>query len=150
VLFFPWGFSLDASQAVDHGRDNAAFRGYLKGSGGGGNLPAWPTSPELHAPESRNERTGEAGVATVSAVLTVGSSGGGRATTISPWTKQRLPPAQFQLITCNCPWGVVREKSPRTGKHCPWLPWKFRLEVSTMRKGHNPKHGECGYPLTPA
>jgi hypothetical protein len=38
---------------------------------------------------SRAEAAGEAGVATVSAVLTVGSSGGGRVTANLVWTGQR-------------------------------------------------------------
>ncbi len=55
-------------------------------------------------------------VATVSAVLTVGCSGGGRVTTILLWTRQRWRRVPSRLITCDCHGGITPEKSPRSEK----------------------------------
>ena len=61
-------------------------------------------------------------VATVSAVLTVGSSGGGPVTTILLSTRLRWRHARFREMTEDCPGDIAPGKNPRTGKHCPWLP----------------------------
>jgi len=87
-----------------------------------------PRGPACVAPVVRHGRDGHTtcarfeGVATVSAVLTVGSSGAGRVTTILPWTRGPGRRARFRLTTCDCRWGSTHEKSPRTEKRCPWLP----------------------------
>src|SRR5271157_3432121 len=75
-------------------------------------LPPMAKAQPAGIVQSRAEAAGEAGVATVSAVLTVGSSGGGRVTANLLWTGQRQRRVPSRLTACR--WSIGHEKSPRS------------------------------------